>query len=78
MALVIRFDLCHRLCAGLGRFFFGADALCSFLGEYIFCFRFSICKRSPSSPHQTSLDLQLSRLEVLGAMFLTCPSAVAL
>ena len=79
VALVIRLGLCPRLYTGLGRFLFGAGTRCIFLGELQFIFYFSMWSMwSPSSPHQTSPDAQPSRLEVLGALLLTSPSAVAL
>ena len=78
VVLVICLTSCRRLCAGLPRFFFGAGALCIFLGEYIFYFILIWSMRSSSSPHQTTSDSQISRLEVLGALLLTSPSAVAL
>jgi hypothetical protein len=61
-------------------FRFGASALCIFLSEYP-CLFFWISMwsmLSPFSSYQTSLDLQLSRLEALGAMLLPSSSAVAL
>ena len=42
VVLVICLTSCRRLCTGLPHFFFGAGALCIFLGEYIFCSCFYI------------------------------------